>query len=70
MALEVRTMPGRKKKHPMSQVKARNVSLYLEDWAMVDKVAKDTPGSRSVSAALRYIIREWALFKSAQKGQS
>ena len=40
------------------QVVPRNVSLYPNDWAVVNQVAKDT-GQRSYSGALRYIITDW-----------
>jgi len=40
------------------QVVPRNVSLYPNDWAVVNQVAKDT-GQRSYSGALRFIITDW-----------
>lgn len=39
-------------------VEPRNVSLYPDDWQTVARVA-DTSGVRSLSAALRIIIREF-----------
>lgn len=46
----------------MTQVKTpvepRTVSMYSDDWRSVERVA-DTSGVRSLSAALRLIIREF-----------
>jgi len=40
-----------------ARVKAGNVSMYPQDWAVLDAFAEDTGLSRS--AALRIIVREW-----------
>lgn len=45
-------------------VKARNVTLYPTDWAVAIQVAKEY-GLGSVSAGLRFIIRDWQRLKAA-----
>ena len=44
---------------------ARSVTLYLEDWAAVEKFADEN--SFSVSLAVREIIREWAELKAEKE---
>ncbi len=60
-------MKGRPKKHPIDQVRRRMVTMYLQDWALVDDIARTMPGMRNRSSALRFIIREWAFLRTAVK---
>jgi hypothetical protein len=41
------------------------VSLYPVDWAAADRVRREL-GLSSLSAAIRYILRDWQLGHSAQ----
>ena len=41
------------------QVIPRNISMYPEDWAIVDEVRKQY-GYQGRSGAVRFIIRDWA----------
>jgi len=41
----------------------RNVSMYAEQWAVVDEI-NDRLGFRNVSIALRFIITEYARMKA------
>ena len=43
----------------------KNVSLYPSEWMMLDQIAKDY-GLGSRSAAVRYILHNWAKMKTAQ----
>jgi hypothetical protein len=54
------------KKHPVDQVRARNISLYAQDWAVIEDVVKKTPNVNNVSAAIRHIVREWALIRATK----
>lgn len=47
------------------RIEPRNISMYPDDWQTVAKVA-DLTGVRSLSAALRIIIREFALMDEIQ----
>jgi len=53
------------------RAEATNVTLYPDDWKIVDQVAQDY-GHQGRSGALRYIIRDWARMKEqeAQAQQS
>jgi hypothetical protein len=42
-----------------AKIVPKTVSLYPDDWAVVQQVAKDT-GQRSMSGGLRFIIADWA----------
>ena len=48
------------------RVVTQNLSLYPSDLAVLQQVGKDF-GLGSVSAAARYIIREWLQLKRAQR---
>ena len=41
-------------------IEARSVSLYPVDWALAARVRREL-GLRSLSAAIRYILRDWQL---------
>lgn len=41
---------------------ARNITMYPLDWATATQVAKDN-GLGSVSAGLRFIVRDWLRLK-------
>lgn len=43
----------------------RNVSMYAEQWAVVDEI-NDALGFRNVSIALRYIVTEYSRMKARQ----
>jgi hypothetical protein len=50
---------------PKPRVTSRNVSMYPEQWALVEQVARNL-GGLSVSAALRLIVTEWQQVKAAE----
>ena len=47
----------------------RNVSLYPQDWAIVQQAAQDS-GQRTISAGLRAIIAEYVQMKATLAQQS
>ena len=47
---------------------ARNITMYPLDWATATQVAKDN-GLGSVSAGLRFIIRDWIRLKATNRKQ-
>lgn len=51
------------------RVSGAAVTLYPQDWAMIDQYAKDQ-GFFSRSAALRQILAEWLAFKAAEWTQA
>lgn len=44
-----------------------NVTLYSEDLAVIDQVAKDY-GHEARSSAIRYIIRDWVRMQACEAG--
>ncbi len=44
-----------------------NVTLYSEDLAVIDQVAKDF-GHEARSSAIRYIIRDWVRMQAREAG--
>jgi hypothetical protein len=51
---------------PKPRVSSRNVSMYPEQWAFVEQVARES-GGLSVSAALRLIVTEWQQDKAIER---
>jgi hypothetical protein len=49
---------------PRPRAIPRNVSMYPDQWALVESVAEDA-GKLSLSAALRLILSEWQQLKAA-----
>jgi hypothetical protein len=45
------------------RIEPHNVSLYPSDWRIIEQVARET-GIRSMSAALRLILKEWRTHKA------
>lgn len=46
---------------------ATNITLYPEDLAVIDQVAKDY-GHEARSSAIRYIIRDWVRLQAREAG--
>ena len=47
------------------QAVGRNISLYPTELAMLQQIAKDH-GLGSISAAVRFVLHDWAKMKMAQ----
>jgi hypothetical protein len=45
---------------------ARNISMYPDQWALVESVAQDA-GKLSLSATVRLILSEWQQLKAADR---
>ena len=50
------------------KLEPRSITLYPLDWATATQVAKDF-GLGSVSAGLRFIVRDWIRLKAATRKQ-
>ena len=46
----------------------RNVSLYPREWTMFRQIAEDH-GLSSMSAAVRFVLHDWARMKAAEAAQ-
>ena len=49
---------------PRPRAFGRNISMYPDQWALVESVAQEA-GTPSLSAAVRLILSEWQQLKAA-----
>jgi len=52
--------------HEEDKVEGRNVSMYPDDWRVVERVARES-NVKTLSGALRIIIQQWLHMRRAQK---
>lgn len=54
-------------------VKAQNVTMYPEDWGVVEAYAEEMAselGTKSTSLALRMIVRQWVKLTNFQQPEN